>query len=81
MVEAGGVEPPSEESYAEKPTCLAHSLPDFARGSQERARTDRRLASFPSRGSRPESRSIEPRTSPLIDASLRPAGLTKETAT
>ncbi len=81
MVEAGGVEPPSEESSAEKPTCLAHSLLAFACGSQERARTDRRLASFPLRGSRPKFRSVGPRASPLIDASLRPAGLTKETAT
>ena len=26
MVEAGGVEPPSEKRYGSKPTCLSHSI-------------------------------------------------------
>jgi len=26
MVEAGGVEPPSEKRYGPKPTCLSHSI-------------------------------------------------------
>jgi len=44
MVEAGGVEPPSEKPYGRKPTRLSRSLDAFASGPQERARTNRRLA-------------------------------------
>ena len=81
MVEAGGVEPPSEESHGQEPTCLADSLPAFAGGPLERARTNRQLASGPAKGSYQERRGTSPPASPLIDASLRPAGLAKETAT
>src|SRR5579875_1444784 len=44
LVEAGGVEPPSEKPYARKPTRLSRSLTAFASGPLERARTNRRLA-------------------------------------
>jgi len=46
-VEAGGVEPPSEEPNGQETTCLSRSLTAFASGSKERAITDRRLASIP----------------------------------
>ena len=35
MVEAGGVEPPSEKRYGPKPTCLAHSVFFAARAQNE----------------------------------------------
>ena len=44
MVEAGGVEPPSEKPYDRKPTRLSCSLPAFAGGPKEQARTSRQLA-------------------------------------
>ncbi len=47
MVEAGGVEPPSEEPNGQETTCLSRSLTDFVSGPKERAITNRRLASVP----------------------------------
>jgi len=47
MVEAGGVEPPSEEPNGQETTCLSRSLTAFASGPKERAITNRRLASIP----------------------------------
>jgi hypothetical protein len=38
MVEAGGVEPPSEKRYGPKTTCLAHSV-FFASGAQSEQET------------------------------------------
>jgi len=48
MVEAGGVEPPSEKLCDEKTTCVSRSLTAFTGGPQERAITNRQLA-WPSR--------------------------------
>ncbi len=47
MVEAGGVEPPSEEPNGQETTCLSRSLTAFASGPQERAITNRQLAPIP----------------------------------
>ena len=47
MVEAGGVEPPSEEPNGQETTCLSRSLTAFADGPKERATTNHRLASIP----------------------------------
>ena len=44
MVEAGGVEPPSEEPCGQKTTCLSRSLTAFAGGTKERAITNRQLS-------------------------------------
>jgi hypothetical protein len=44
ILEAGGVEPPSEKPYARKTTRLSRSLSAFADGPKERARTNRQLA-------------------------------------
>ena len=38
MVEAGGVEPPSEKRYGPKPTCVARSI-GFARRAQNEQET------------------------------------------
>ena len=46
-LEAGGVEPPSEEPNGQETTCLSRSLTAFASGPKERAITDRQLASIP----------------------------------
>jgi hypothetical protein len=55
MVEAGGVEPPSEEPNGQETTCLSRSLPAFADGPKERATTNRRLASIPPKRILPET--------------------------
>jgi len=55
MVEAGGVEPPSEEPNGQETTCLSRSLTAFADGPKERATTNRRLASIPPQRILPEA--------------------------
>ena len=54
-LEAGGVEPPSEEPNGQETTCLSRSLPAFASGPKERAITSRCLASIPPKRILPET--------------------------
>ncbi len=68
-MEAGGVEPPSEEPNGQETTCLSRSLPAFADGPKERATTNRRLASIPPKRIYPKPRGGEFQASPPIDAS------------
>jgi len=63
MVEAGGVEPPSEETHGQEPTCLARSLPAFAGGPLERASTNRLLASAPRRALAQNPEAADPKPS------------------
>ncbi len=70
MVEAGGVEPPSESFQAKASTCLVPALDLAARISQEQ---DVPAASFFK--SRPNGQKPTVQTSPLNVVSISPAGL------
>jgi len=71
LVEAGGVEPPSEKRYGPKPTCLAHSV-WFAGRAQNEQETLPASPIFLASASRAErhwpARCVTPRIAPADEA-------------
>jgi len=71
VVEAGGVEPPSEKRYGSKPTCLSHSIcfASRVRNAQDtQPASPMNLAGKPRTEVRRPAHCVTPRSQPVDEA-------------